>query len=36
VQFTKAPAVLHGMGLDDVAKTDEARAELAAKGMLDA
>jgi len=36
VQFTKTPAVLHGMGIADVEKTDEARAELAAKGMLDA
>ena len=35
VQFTKAPAVLRGMGVADVAKTDDARAELAAKGMLD-
>jgi lactoylglutathione lyase len=35
VQFTKAPAVLRGMGVGDVVKTDDARAELAAKGMLD-
>ena len=35
VQFTKTPAVLHGMGIDAVEKTDDARAELAAKGMLD-
>jgi lactoylglutathione lyase len=36
VQFTKAPAVLQGMGIGDVEKTDHARAELAAKGMLGA
>ena len=36
VQFTKAPAVLQGMGIHDVEKTDDARAELAAKGMLGA
>ena len=35
VQFTKTPAVLHGMGIGDVEKSDDARAELAAKGMLD-
>jgi catechol 2,3-dioxygenase-like lactoylglutathione lyase family enzyme len=34
VQFTKASAVLEGMGIADVSKTDDARAELAAKGML--
>jgi len=32
VQFTKAPHVLRGMGLD-LAKTDNARRELAEKGM---
>jgi len=32
VQFTKAPHVLRGMGLD-LAKTDRARRELAEKGM---
>jgi lactoylglutathione lyase len=32
VQFTKAPHVLRGMGLD-LAKTDNAKKELAAKGM---
>ncbi|HTO81447.1 MAG TPA: VOC family protein [Methylomirabilota bacterium] len=32
VQFTKAPHVLRGMGLD-LAKTDKARRELAEKGM---
>jgi catechol 2,3-dioxygenase-like lactoylglutathione lyase family enzyme len=36
VQFTKAPAVLRGMEIADIDKTDDARAELAAKGMLDA
>jgi catechol 2,3-dioxygenase-like lactoylglutathione lyase family enzyme len=35
VQFTKAPAVLRGMEIADIDKTDDARAELAAKGMLD-
>ena len=35
IQFTKAPNVLRGMGLD-LGKTDEARQELAAKGMADA
>jgi catechol 2,3-dioxygenase-like lactoylglutathione lyase family enzyme len=34
IQFTKAPRVLSGMGLDDLAKTPEAEAELAAKGLL--
>jgi len=34
VQFTKAPAVLQGMGLGGISKTDDARAELAAKGLL--
>ena len=33
IQFTKAPHVLHGMGLDGLEKTEEAIAELAAKGM---
>ena len=33
IQFTKAPAVLRGMGLDGLGKTDEAREELAKKGM---
>ncbi len=35
VQFTKAPHVLRGMGLE-LGKTDEARKELAAKGMAEA
>jgi catechol 2,3-dioxygenase-like lactoylglutathione lyase family enzyme len=33
IQFTKAPEVLAGMGLDDLAKTPAARAELARKGL---
>jgi lactoylglutathione lyase len=33
VQFTKAPNVLAGMGLDGLAKTDEALAELREKGL---
>ena len=33
IQFTKAPNVLRGMGLDKLAKTDEALAELDDKGM---
>jgi catechol 2,3-dioxygenase-like lactoylglutathione lyase family enzyme len=33
VQFTKAPEVLRGMGLEGLGKTPEARAELAAKGL---
>jgi len=33
VQFTKAPEVLRGMGLEGLGKTREARAELAAKGL---
>ena len=34
VQFSKTDAVLRGMGVDDLAKSDAARAELDAKGML--
>jgi catechol 2,3-dioxygenase-like lactoylglutathione lyase family enzyme len=34
VQFTKTPAVLRGMGLGDVEKSEAARAELEAKGLL--
>ena len=34
IQFTKAPEVLRGMGLEGLSKTDEARAQLAAKGLL--
>lgn len=33
IQFTKAPQVLRGMGLDGLGKTDEAIAELTEKGM---
>ena len=33
IQFTKAPHVLRGMGLDDLQKTDDAITELAEKGM---
>jgi catechol 2,3-dioxygenase-like lactoylglutathione lyase family enzyme len=33
VQFTKAPWVLRGMGVGELAKTDRARAELRAKGI---
>lgn len=33
IQFTKAPHVLRGMGLDHLEKTSEARDELARKGM---
>ena len=33
IQFTKAPQVLKGMGLDGLGKSAEALRELAAKGM---
>lgn len=33
IQFSKTDAVLKGMGMDDLEKTDKARAELAEKGM---
>jgi lactoylglutathione lyase len=33
IQFTKAPAVLKGMGLDGLDKTDGALAELREKGL---
>jgi lactoylglutathione lyase len=33
VQFTKAPGVLHGMGLDHLGKTGKAREELRRKGL---
>lgn len=33
IQFTKAPQVLRGMGLEPLGKTPEALAELAEKGM---
>lgn len=34
IQFTKAGEVLEGMGFDHLEKTDRARAELRAKGLL--
>jgi catechol 2,3-dioxygenase-like lactoylglutathione lyase family enzyme len=34
VQFTKAPPVLEGMGLEGLGKSDKARAELSEKGLL--
>jgi len=34
IQFTKAPHILRGMGLDGLDKTDSAIEELAAKGMV--
>jgi catechol 2,3-dioxygenase-like lactoylglutathione lyase family enzyme len=34
VQFTKAPEVLRGMGLEGLSKTEEARGQLAEKGLL--
>jgi len=33
IQFTKAPPVLSGMGLDGLEKTEKARRELAEKGL---
>jgi lactoylglutathione lyase len=33
IQFTKAPHVLRGMGLEDLQKSDSARKELTDKGM---
>lgn len=33
IQFSKAPGVLHGMGLDALAKTSDALDELRAKGL---
>jgi lactoylglutathione lyase len=33
IQFTKAPNVLRGMGLAQLSKNEQARKELAAKGM---
>jgi predicted enzyme related to lactoylglutathione lyase len=35
VQFTKTPRILEGMGLSDLGKSDEAIAELRAKGLAD-
>jgi lactoylglutathione lyase len=34
VQFTKTPAVLRALGVEDLEKSEGARAELAAKGLL--
>ena len=36
IQFTKAPAVLRGMGLDGLDKSDQALEELRDKGFSDA
>ncbi len=33
VQFTKAPEILQGMGLDGLEKTEQAREELRSKGL---
>jgi catechol 2,3-dioxygenase-like lactoylglutathione lyase family enzyme len=33
IQFTKAPAVAHGMGLEGLDKTDSAQSELRKKGL---
>lgn len=33
IQFTKAPHVLHGMGLGDLDKTEDARRQLREKGL---
>jgi lactoylglutathione lyase len=35
IQFTKAPGVLRAMGIDEAAKTEEAREELRSKGLAD-
>jgi predicted enzyme related to lactoylglutathione lyase len=35
VQFTKAPRILAGMGLDELEKSDRALAELREKGLAD-
>jgi lactoylglutathione lyase len=35
IQFTKDPAVLRGMGVEDLRKHDAALAELRAKGLVD-
>jgi catechol 2,3-dioxygenase-like lactoylglutathione lyase family enzyme len=34
IQFTKAPPVLEGMGLEGLGKSEKARAELRDKGLL--
>jgi lactoylglutathione lyase len=33
IQFTKAPEVLHGMGLDELGKSERALGELRGKGL---
>ena len=33
IQFTKAPSVLRGMGLEELGKTEQALAELRKKGL---
>ncbi len=35
IQFTKAPEVLRGMGLEELEKTEQARAELRQKDLAD-
>jgi hypothetical protein len=35
IQFTKAPQVLRGMGLDGLTKTEQALAELRDKGLAE-
>ncbi len=35
IQFTKAQPVLHGMGLDGLTKSSQAREELRAKGLAE-
>ena len=35
IQFTKAPEILRGMGLDGLEKTDAAREELRSKGLAE-
>ena len=35
IQFTKAPAVVRAMGIDQLSKTEEAREELRRKGISD-
>jgi catechol 2,3-dioxygenase-like lactoylglutathione lyase family enzyme len=36
IQFTKAPHILRGMDLDGLGKTEDAKAQLAEKGMAEA
>ena len=35
IQFTKTPEVLHGMGLDELSKSERALVELRDKGLAD-